>query len=64
MPVRILLNDIRFLSRVVQIHTNDALLVFDGEEAIANIGSDILDREVNSYITKIEKGVMYLDIHI
>lgn len=64
MPVRLLLNDITFHTRVVQIHTDDALLVFDGEKAIAEISVDILDKEVNAYITKIEKGVMHLDIYI
>ena len=64
MPVKILLNDITFHTRVVQIHTDDGLLVFDGEETIAKISVDILDREVNAYITKIEKGIMYLDIYI
>lgn len=64
MTVRMLIHDITFHTRVVQIHTDNALLVFDGEEAIAKIDSDILDREINAYITKLEKGVMHLDIYI
>lgn len=64
MTVRMLINDITFHTRIVQIHTDNALLVFDGEEAIAKIDSDILDREINAYITKIEKGILYLDVYI
>lgn len=64
MPVKTLIHDITFHTRVVQIHTDDALLVFDGEEAIAKISVDILDKEVNAYITKLEKGIMYLDVYI
>jgi hypothetical protein len=64
MTVRLLINDITFLRRIVKIHTDDSLLIFDGEEAIAKITPGILDSEINAYITKIEKGTMYLDIYI
>ena len=64
MTVRLLINDITFHTRIIQIHTDDGLLIFDGEEAIAKIAPRILDSEINAYITKIEKGTMYLDIYI
>lgn len=64
MQVKDLLNDITFHTRIVQIHTNDSLLIFDGEEAISKIAPRILDKEIDLYITKIEKGIMYLDIYI
>lgn len=64
MTVRMLINDITFHTRVIKIHTDNALLIFDGEESIAKIDSDILDREINAYITKLEKGILYLEIYI
>lgn len=64
MTVRTLVNDITFHTRIVEIRTDDRLLVYDGNEAIKNIPSDILDREINAYITKLEKGVLHLEIHI
>lgn len=64
MTVRMLINDITFHTRVIKIHTDNALLIFDGEESIAKINSNILDREINAYITKIEKGIMHLDVYI
>lgn len=64
MTVRLLINDITFHKRIVQIRTDDKLLVYDGNEAIEKIPVDILDKEINAYITKLEKGVLHLEIHI
>ena len=64
MPVRTLINDIQFRNRVVQIHVGSAFLVYDGEEAIATISDNLLAKEVNAYITKMEKGILYLEIYI
>ena len=64
MTVRTLIHDITFHNRVVQIRTDGSILVYDGNEAIENIPVDILDKEVNAYITKLEKGVLHLEIHI
>ncbi len=64
MQVKHIIEEIEFRNRVISIHERNNLTVYDGEYDIRTIEPNILNKEVNTYITKIEDGVMYLDIYI